>query len=192
MAMHTNYHFEETFFQHNFTEYQNVIGDYENCKFISCDLNTLVLSDVKFINCEFIECNLSNSKLINTSFQQVEFKNCKMIGFNLEICNQFGLNVFFERCILNDSTFYQLPLQKSKFIECSLQNVDFSYTDLSHSYFNNCDCLNAIFDQTNLKQANLKTSYNFRINPNENQLKGAVFSKENIIGLVQHLGLKIE
>ena len=190
--MHTNYHFEETFFQHNFTESRNVIGDYENCKFISCDLNTLDLSDVKFINCEFTECNLSNSKLINTSFQQVEFKNCKMIGFNLEVCNQFGLNVFFERCILNDSTFYQLPLQKSKFIECSLQNVDFSYTDLSHSYFNNCDCLNAIFDQTNLKQANLKTSYNFRINPNENQLKGAVFSKENIIGLVQHLGLKIE
>ncbi|MEG0698285.1 MAG: pentapeptide repeat-containing protein, partial [Algoriella sp.] len=85
-----------------------------------------------------------------------------------------------------------LPLKKTKFSNTTLHNVDFSYADLSNSYFANCDFSNAIFDQTNLRQANLKTSYNFNINPNENQLKGAIFSKDNLEGLVLHLGIKIQ
>ena len=114
-----------------------------------------------------------------------------MIGFNLETCNQFALNVSFENCILNDSSFYQLPLKRTKFVQCSLQNVEFSYADLSNSFFDECNFSNAIFDQTDLKQANLKTSFHFKINPNENQIKGATFSKENLEGLVSNFGIKV-
>lgn len=190
--MESNYHFEEEFYQVNFTENQTLYGDYESCKFSHCNFNAIDLSNLKFIDCEFIECNLSLVKLNETSFQQVLFKDSKMIGFNLETCNQFALNISFENCVLNDSSFYLLPLKKTKFSNTTLHNVDFSNTDLSHSFFINCDFSNAIFDQTDLRQTNLKTSYNFRINPNENQLKGAIFSKDNLEGLVQHLGIKIQ
>ncbi|WP_291116039.1 pentapeptide repeat-containing protein [Empedobacter sp. UBA7248] len=187
-----DYHFEEKFEQINFSENQNIAGEYENCEFLSCDLNGLDLSDIKFIQCQFIECNLSNSSLENTSFQQVEFINCKMIGFNLENSNKFGLSISFENCTLNDSSFYELPLKKTKFSNCSLQNVEFSFADLSQAYFMNCNLAHAIFYQTNLKQANFKTAYNFTINPNDNELKGAQFSKENCIALLDYLGIKID
>ncbi len=190
--MESNYHFEEEFYQIDFTENKTLYGDYENCKFLQCNFNAIDLSHLKFIDCEFIECNLSLVKLNDTSFQKVLFKDSKMIGFNLETCNTFALNISFDTCILNDSSLYQLPLKKTKFSNTTLHNVDFSYADLSNSYFANCDFSNAIFDQTNLRQANLKTSYNFNINPNENQLKGAIFSKDNLEGLVLHLGIKIQ
>ena len=121
--MDSNYHFEEEIQQIDFTLNHFETGDYESCKFENCNFNEIDLSESKFIDCEFIECNLSLVKLDETAFQQVVFKNCKMIGFNLETCNQFALNVSFENCILNDSSFYQLPLKRTKFIQCSLQIV---------------------------------------------------------------------
>ena len=115
-----------------------------------------------------------------------------MIGFNLEHSLSFALKVSFNNCLLNDSSFYQLELSRTKFIRCSLQNVDFSFTNLNNSFFDLCDFQSAIFDQTNLKQANLKTSFNFQLNPNENYVKNAIFSKDNLEGLLHYLNIKIQ
>jgi len=187
-----NYYAEETFSQVDFTKGIVSEAEYENCTFINCDFNGVDLSNMKFINCEFIESNLSNVKLNDTSFQEVNFKACKMMGFNLENSNQFGLRVSFNNCILNDSSFYNLQLKRTIFKKCFLLFVDFTDTDLSNSSFDDCNFDNAIFYNTNLSQVNLKSSNNFIINTTENQLKGAKIARENLIGLVQHLGIKIE
>lgn len=190
--MDSNYSAEKEFNQIDFTTTHLVFGEYERCQFINCNFNAVDLSDIKFIDCEFIECNLSLVTLHQTSFQQVTFRKSKMIGFNLENCNTFALNVTFEDCQLNDSSFYQLPLKNTRFIRCSIENVDFSYTDLSNAFFDECNLAHTVFDQTDLKKANFKTAYNFRINPTENQLKGAIFSPQNLSGLVSHLGIKLQ
>jgi len=187
-----NYYVDETFSQKDFTKETINEAEYENCIFINCDFNSTDLSNMKFINCEFIESNLSNAKLNDTSFQEAIFKACKMIGFNLENSNQFGLRVSFNNCILNDSSFYNLKLKRTIFKNCSLQFVDFTDTDLSNSLFDNCNFDHAIFYNTNLRQVDLRSSNNFIINTTENQLKGAKIAKENLIGLVQHLGIKVE
>ena len=38
-------------------------GEYENCRFTTCDFAEANLADFKFLNCEFINCNLSLAKL---------------------------------------------------------------------------------------------------------------------------------
>ncbi len=190
--MDSNYHFEKEFEQIDFTKDATLYGDFEKCTFRNCNLNEIDLSDLKFIDCEFIDCNLSLVKLDETGFQQVVFRNCKMMGFNLETCSQFALQVTFDNCILNESSFYQLPLKRTKFTTCTLQHVDFSYADLSLSFFEACDLAYAIFDQTDLRQANLKSAYHFNINPNNNKIKGAIFSKDNVDGLLKDYGIKIE
>lgn len=190
--MQNNHYYDKQFKQIDFTTRSQELGDFETCQFISCHFDAVNLSGLNFINCEFIECNLSLATLSGTSFQNVIFKNCKMIGFNLETCNPFGLKVSFEHCVLNDSSFYQLQLQKTHFKACNLENIDFGYCNLNQSYFENCNLKAAIFDQTNLEKANLISSYHFTINPTENKLKGAKFSKENCFGLLEHLAIKIE
>jgi uncharacterized protein YjbI with pentapeptide repeats len=73
-----------------------------------------------------------------------------------------------------------------------LQEVDFSGTDLTDSTFDNCDFSGAIFDLANLKNVNFRTSFNFSIDPSRNQITNAKFSKENCLGLLNHLKIDIK
>ncbi|MBF0597149.1 pentapeptide repeat-containing protein [Faecalibacter rhinopitheci] len=190
--MHKNYTFAQEFSKNDFTKTSLLKGDYEQCQFIYCNLNGVDLNDFNFIQCEFIGCDLSLTQINGTSFQDVIFTECKMIGFSLEVCNKFGLKVKFTTCILNDSSFYNLQLQKIHFKNCALENVDFAYADLSQAYFENCNLKGSIFDQTNLEKANLITAENFSINPTQNKIKNTHFSKENCIGLLDTFQIKID
>ncbi|WP_371736668.1 pentapeptide repeat-containing protein [Cellulophaga sp. HaHaR_3_176] len=65
-----------------------------------------------------------------------------------------------------------------------LQEVDFTDCDLNLSVFDNCDLQNAIFKNTNLQNPDLRSSYNFSIDLENNQIKGAKFTLETIVGLL--------
>ncbi|WP_322970362.1 pentapeptide repeat-containing protein [Faecalibacter sp. LW9] len=190
--MNKNYTADQRFDKIDFTISPLSFGDFEQCQFSHCNFNGVDLNDFNFINCEFMECNLSLAQINGTTFQDVNFENCKMVGFNLEACNKFGLKVKFNHCVLNNSSFYEVQLPKSHFKDCALENVDFAYADFSQAYFENCNLKNAIFDQTNLEKANLTSSYNFSINPTQNKIKNAKFSRENCLGLLDIFNVKIE
>lgn len=102
------------------------------------------------------------------------------------------LQLSFKECQLSFSSFYQLKIPKTQCVNCNLEEVDFTETDLNTSLFDTCDLKNAIFEQTNLEKANFITSINFDINPENNRLKGARFSKENVVGLLQKYNIVIE
>ena len=68
----------KTYDRIDFKENPLVKGDYEGCKFTSCDLSNTDLSEIKFIDCEFISCNLSLAKLSKTVFRDIQFVNCKI------------------------------------------------------------------------------------------------------------------
>ena len=190
--MQKNYTADQRFDKKDFTTSPLSFGDFEQCHFIQCNFNGVDLNDFNFINCEFVECNLSLAQINGTTFQEVNFTNCKMMGFNLETSNKFGLKVKFNQCILNDSSFYEVQLPKTHFKDCALEHVDFAYADFSQTFFENCNLKNAIFEQTNLEKANLISSFNFSINPTQNKIKNAKFSKENCLGLLDIFNVKIE
>lgn len=190
--MPNHYITRERFYKIDFSKNKINAVDFEQCEFVDCHFNSIDLSEINFIDCQFNTSDLSLAKIENTSFQNVTFNNCKMIGFNLTDCNQFGLKVKFDACTLNESSFYNIQLPKTHFKDCQLKNVDFGYANISQSYFENCDLQQAIFDQTNLEKSNWTTAYNFIINPNENKIKNAKFSKENCIGLLHHFQIKID
>ena len=115
-----------------------------------------------------------------------------MIGVKFNECDPFLLQFSFKDCQLSFSSFYQLKIPKTKFTKCNLEETDFTKTNISDSYFDNCDLKNTIFDQTNLEKADFRTAYNFTINPEKNYLKGAKFSKENVVGLLSEYKIIIE
>lgn len=158
--------------------------EYEQCTFVECDLSKQDLSERKFIDCRFEDCDLSNATLNNTALREVHFKNCKLLGLFFEQCNPFGLELSFEHCVLDHSSFHGVNLPQTTFTQCRLIDVDLSNADLSESEFNDCDLQGTVFDRTNCEGADLSTSVNILLDPDINRLKHARFSLSSLPGLL--------
>ncbi|MBC7438430.1 MAG: pentapeptide repeat-containing protein, partial [Flavobacterium sp.] len=69
--------------------------------------------------------------------------------------------------------------------------VDFMATDLSGVIFDNCDLYKSEFSKAIANKTNFKTSYNYNIDPSKTRIKKAIFSKENVKGLLYKYDLFI-
>ena len=69
--------------------------------------------------------------------------------------------------------------------------TDFTEADLSDCKFNNCNLKNAFFSRTVLKNADLSSSYNFIIDPDDNIVKKAKFSLHGLPGLLAKYDIRI-
>ena len=165
--------------------------EYENCVFKNCSFSESDVSSIKFMECRFENCDWSSAKLTDTCFREVAFKNCKMLGLRFEDCNPLLLEFSFDDCVLDFSTFYGLTIRQTPFVNCSLKEVDFGTADLTGSVFRNSLLERVVFDRTNLEKVDFREAIRFEIDPSINKLKGALFGRENLSGLVSHLGIKI-
>jgi len=182
---------EKTFEKEDFTQKMLPKGEYDNCKFVSCDFSNASLADIKFMDCGFENCNLSMAKMTNTALLEVKFINCKMLGLHFDDCNEYGLSVYFEGCNLNHSSFYKTKLKKTIFKNSKLQETDFTETDLSSSILDNCDLTGATFENSNIEKADFRTAFNFSINPERNRVRKAKFSLSGIAGLLDQFDIEI-
>lgn len=167
-------------------------NEFAGCLFIACNFSEADLSHKIFAECEFIECDLSMARLHGTLFRDVVFRNSKMLGLHFEDCNKIGLSFEFHACKLDHASFYQCLIKKTHFGNCSLLEVDFTESQLEESLFDTCDLSGAIFDRTELGRADLRTSFNFTINPEINNLRKARFSLTNLPGLLGKYDLQID
>jgi len=176
----------------NFAEQPLEKGEYENCTFAGCNFSAADLSGINFSGCEFRSCNLSTAKTLKTGFCDIRFTDCKLLGLHFETCNEFLFSAYFENCILNLSSFYRMKIKKTKFSRCSMHETDLSGADLGGAIFDNCDLAKAKFENTILEKADLRTSWNYSIDPEINKIKKAKFSKEGIAGLLDKYDIEIE
>jgi fluoroquinolone resistance protein len=165
---------------------------FENCKFISCDLSYADLSGMVFIDCYFEGCNLSLIKLSDTGLQNIQFKDCKLTGADFSKSRDFLFEVNFNNCILDNAIFYKKKNKGAKFTDCSMVEADFTEADLTDTQFINCNLNRAFFNRTILKNADLRTSYNFIIDPDINNVKKARFSVHGLAGLLAKYDIRIE
>jgi uncharacterized protein YjbI with pentapeptide repeats len=70
--------------------------------------------------------------------------------------------------------------------------VDFTDADLSAAIFDACDLTKSKFENTNLEKADLRTAFNYSINPEINKVKKAKFSLPAVIGLLDKHDIEIE
>ena len=182
----------EEFSNLSFTTDKLPRGEYEACTFTHCDFSTSDVSAVTFMDCVFKECNLSLANISNTAFKNVQFLNCKLVGLHFQNCNPFLLEMHFDGCQLNLSSFYKLVLKKTRFKNCTMQEVDFAEADLTCASLAECDLAGAIFDRTILEKADFRTAFNYSIDPEKNRLKKARFSLEGVVGLLHKYGIDIE
>lgn len=73
-----------------------------------------------------------------------------------------------------------------------MEEADFTGASLIGANFTGAQLLSAIFDQTQLEKADFRTAVNFRIDPENNSLRGAKFSRFELEGLLSKYNLQIE
>ncbi len=190
--MHNAYFEEKKFYKTDFTAVAFVKGDYENCGFMHCNFAGVDIGQVNFTDCLFTDCNFALALLNNTAFTECRFVGCKLLGLHFEDCNQMLFTVGFENCVLDLSSFYKLKMKSTAFTNSSLQEVDFTEADLTASVFENCNLARAIFDNTILQKVDLRSSYNYSIDPERNRLKKAKFSLAGVSGLLHKYDIDIE
>lgn len=181
---------DQIFENHNFAE-NSLVADFEDCVFRSCVFAKANLSKLTFTNCTFENSDLSGAKLVQTAFQECEFSACKMLGIAFEACNTFLFQIYCSSCTLDFSSFYQVDLSSSQFSQCQLKEADFTEANLSGVFLDECNLAGAIFDQTNLEKTDFSSAVNYELNPDENKIRGAIFSKEGLAGLLSSYHIKI-
>ncbi len=166
-------------------------GAYEHCHFVQLDLNGVDLSHFRFTDCVFENCNLSLCKLAQTCFNKVKFEHCRLTGLRFEDCYSVVFGVSFYHSQLDMSTFYGCKIKKTVFESCSIKEVDFTNADLGGAVFRDCDLHRSVFVSTILEKTDFSTAVNFQIDPQKNRIKKAVFSSQNLSGLLTGFDLDI-
>ena len=174
-------------------DFTEVVPDkeYIDCTFVNCNFEQLLLKNIVFEECHFKFCNLSLIKTSKMSWHNVHFTECKMVGADFTGSNPFSI-FRFHSSNLQYASFTQMKLKATPFVNCNLQEADFSDADLSSAIFEQCEMSRTIFSHTNLEKADFTSAYHFVIDPQNNRLKNARFSRSNLEGLVVSFGILIE
>jgi fluoroquinolone resistance protein len=166
--------------------------EYENCRFVNCNFYGGDISHMTFRECTFTDCDFSLAKMKNTALNDIHFIGCKLLGVQFEECNQFLLSLDFVNCVLKLAVFYKLKLKKTRFVNCNLQETDFTEAELPGSLFDNCDLLRVIFHKSNLEKVDFRSSFNYSIDPENNRITKARFSRVGVVGLLDKYKIEIE
>ena len=164
--------------------------------FYACTFRNSAFHKAWFINClfeecTFISCDLSASKFPDSRLADVTFEHAKVTGINwTEVRESIQPpKLSFKDCVLNYSSFMDMNIKGSKFIDCIAHEVSFQGAQLNESVFKNTDLAGAQFSQTNLREADLTRAFNYFIHPAENQLRGAQFSFPEAQSLLAPFGV---
>ncbi|MDO8862726.1 pentapeptide repeat-containing protein [Haliea sp. E1-2-M8] len=167
--------------------------EFEECRFFDCNFSQTAFRNCKFTNCEFVRCNLSSMDLPNTRLFGVTFKETKLIGVDWAKANwpvfHLDFELDFDRCIMNDSSFFGLTLNELMLVECKLHDVDFREGNFAGSAMTYCDFTQSLFTRTNLRNVDFSESTGYAINVLNNEVEGARFSRHEALSLLESLGI---
>ena len=126
----------------------------------------------------------NTAKINHVAFRTVTFNRCTIKEVNFSMCDKLIFEIAFKDCVLDFSKFYTLKMKGTSFTNCSIIAVDFMSTDLTEVAFENCDLYRSEFAKAIANKADFRTSYNYTIDPTKTKLKKAVFSLNEVKGLL--------
>lgn len=174
----------------HFTKDPSGENEFEFYEFINCTFSDLSL--LNFIDCDFKSCNLSNIKSTGSRLQNCLFKDCKLLGADFSGAKDPTLELHFDNCNLDYSSFDKKKLNRSSFKNCRLHSSNFTQSDLSKCQLTECDFFECLFSNSNLAGVDFTTSRNFIIDPEANAIKGAKFLSSQLTGLLYRYNIVID
>lgn len=169
--------------------------EFEGCQFSDCDFSASKFHHCKFTNCVFERCNLSLIDLSSSKLFAVNFQDSKLVGVDWTKASwpiyHLDFELRFQRCILNDTSFFGLTLNALVIEECKAHEVDFREGDFKGAAMIHSDFTRSLFIHTNLQNVDFSDSMAYAINILENDVKGARFSRYEALNLLECLGIEL-
>lgn len=184
-------HFQKKFIKVDYTSEVLRDSEYEQCRFEDCDFSYADLSANFFMDCVFKSCRFVVTKFEKTHLKDIRFEHCSLAGIDFGAASPFGFGVSFLCCTLESCSFYDRKIPRTVFKESALRSCFFSSCDLTKSVFENASLPQTEFDRCNLSGADFGSAVEFIISPERNTLKKAVFSRDNLAGLLADYDLVI-
>jgi uncharacterized protein YjbI with pentapeptide repeats len=135
-----------------------------------------------FLDIEYNNLTYGEDEANFKEFECCTFNNC-------DFSQSVFLAVTFIDCVFK---FYTLKLKGTSFVHCSLIAVDFMSADLTEVVFDTCDLYRSEFAKAIANKANLKTSYNYTIDPTKTKIKKAIFALTGLKGLLTKYEVVVE
>jgi fluoroquinolone resistance protein len=83
-------------------------------------------------------------------------------------------------------------MNKTIFKKCTISDCDFINTEIKNGDFSSSDLKDSLFHNVNLQGASFEQAINYNINPENNNIKKAVFSLPEAINLLSHLDIRLK
>lgn len=93
---------------------------------------------------------------------------------------------------LTNLPFYKIKLEQTTFKNSKLHEIIYSECNLKNSIFDGCDLFRTTFEHSILEGADFRTSFNYSINPDNNRIKKALFSRDGVVGLLDQYDIIVE
>lgn len=129
----------------------------------------------KFVDCTVGSCDLAVAHGTDCSFLRVRFRECRLSGINWSLARKLE-TVSFERCQLNDGSFFGLQLEKCEFAECVALGTSFRDANLANANFREANLSGAELVNCDLRGADFGGSHNYVLSPATNHVDKARFS----------------
>ena len=169
--------------------------EFDSCTFTGTDFSDVTFKNCRFIDCQFEKCNLSNCKIAYCRFNNVEFNECKLVGIDWTRVSwpniMVSAPIAFNKCIINNSSFFGLHLSELVLKECKACDVDFREADLASADFSYTDLAYSLFNNNNLAEANFTDAINYNIDVANNNINGAKFCRDEAVNLLTSLGIEL-
>ncbi|MGB5966637.1 MAG: pentapeptide repeat-containing protein [Sulfurimonadaceae bacterium] len=169
--------------------------EFEDCLFMECDFKEATFRGCSFTDCRFINCDLSVAKLGSSKFEGVHFENSRLSGIDWALAEYsdfiYDAPYTFENCIMDYGSFFGLRLHDLVMRECKVSEVDFREADLFGASFVRSNLAHSIFRNTKLTKADFSGAENYTIDLTANVVKGAKFSRDEAVHLLEPLGIEL-
>ncbi|MCH1930278.1 pentapeptide repeat-containing protein [Shewanella sp. A25] len=169
--------------------------EFEECEFHDCNFSAAQWRKCKFSDCRFIGCNLSLLELSLSQFSGVEFDECKLVGIDWTRASwpplTFASPLIFRASIVSDSSFMGLKLDEMVMQSCRAHDVDFRDGRFHRADFSGTDFGHSLFGRTELIDADFTDATDYDIDIFSNKIKGAKFSREEAIRLLNGLDIEL-
>ena len=169
--------------------------EFEGCHFRDCNFTESIFKKCRFIECTFTRCNLSVIKVPQCQFTDVVFDECKLVGIDWTTASWprlvFSVSLKFNKCIINDSSFFGLNLDEIAMEECKAHDVDFRDGSFCRAVFTYTDFTNSLFGKTNLSGADFSEATNYDIDIFNNKISKAKFSRYEAVRLLNSLDIEL-
>lgn len=169
---------------------------FECCRFVDSQFNHARFTQCKFVDCDFQACDLSTAEFDKSVLVDVVFSDSKLTGIDWNKLNWPTVVIHppfaLYQSDLSYSSFYGLNMEHIIIQACKAYDVDFRGANLTHADLTLTDFEKAQFVQTKLYAADFTEALHYCIDPNENDIRKAIFSMPDVLGLLQHFDIQIK